>query len=57
MTEAQVKEILGEPAETKDAPMGWGKIMIWKNGNDTISVTFLNGKAMGTISSWDLPGK
>jgi hypothetical protein len=55
MTEAQVKDVLGSPTETKSAG-GAGSVMIWKGGDDTISVTFVNGKVAGKISSFDVKG-
>ena len=55
MSEKEVSDILGSPTETKDA--GAGKTLIWKSGDDTISVTFMNDKVAVKISSYDLPGK
>jgi hypothetical protein len=52
MSEAQVKEILGEPTETQD--LGAGKTYIWKSGNDTISIGFVQGKLTGKLSSFDV---
>jgi hypothetical protein len=52
MTEAQVKDILGAPTETTG--QGGNQVSVWKSGDDTISVTFLNGKVAGKISSYDL---
>jgi predicted Zn finger-like uncharacterized protein len=63
MTEAQVKEILGEPTETAGTPdqlpdipgmpkmprMPGGmrvNIMVWKKGDNTITVNFMNGKVV-----------
>ncbi len=51
MTEAQVKDILGAPSETKEA--GPSKVSVWKSGNDTVSVTFIDGKVKMKISSYD----
>jgi hypothetical protein len=39
MTEKKVTEILGEPTESKDAKESAGKTLIWKNGNNTITIT------------------
>lgn len=52
MTEAEVTGILGSPTETKSA--GPAKMMIWKSGNDTASITFTDGKVAMKISSHDL---
>jgi hypothetical protein len=54
MTEAQVKDILGTPTETQSA--GTGSVMVWKSGNDTISVTFMDGKVAMKLSSFDIKG-
>jgi hypothetical protein len=55
MTEAQVKEHLGDPTESKEAGEGAlkGKISTWKNGNDTVVVTFVDGKAAIIVSSFE----
>ncbi len=52
MTEAQVKDILGAPTETKTA--GPSTIQTWQSGEDKIVVTFVNGKVAGKVSSYDL---
>ncbi len=49
MTEAQVKDILGAPTETENN----GNTLVWKNGNDSIKVAFVNGKVAMKISSYD----
>ena len=54
MTEAQVKDILGAPTEEKSA--GPAKTSIWKSGNDTISITFMDGKVKMKLSSFDVKG-
>jgi hypothetical protein len=44
-SEAQVKAILGEPAQRVDG--GITKIVNWKDGNNIITVNFLSDKAVG----------
>jgi hypothetical protein len=50
-TEAQAKDMLGAPTETAND----GKTLIWKDGKETISLTFLNGKMAVKVSSFDAP--
>ena len=58
MTETQVKEILGEPTESANVnAASKSKTLVWKSGNEAISVSFLNDKVIMKVSSYDLPGK
>ena len=47
MTMDQVKDLLGEPTESKSAGIGplSGSLTSWKDGDKAITVTFVNGKA------------
>jgi hypothetical protein len=52
MTEAEVQAVLGNPTETAEAK--GTKTQTWKHGDDTITVSYADGKVLAALSSFDL---
>lgn len=52
-SEADVENVLGKPTttETASGAMGSGAEKIWKSGDKTIKVVFIDGKVMGSEKS------